>query len=267
MTYALRLSPEERARYKAMAQTARENEAAEWALAGIGPGARVADIGCGPGAMLRVLAETVGPGGRADGVDSDPDALAAAEQEIAGLPQASVRAGLATESGLEPGSYDAVVCRHVLAHNGGREAAILEHLASLATPGGAVLLVDVALPLVRRYPDDPDIADLAERYEEFQRVQGNDLTVGLKLGSLLEQAGLVVEAFRVGGPVLRVPPGMRGPSWAARGAMVAAGLADADDVARWAAAFERSDQLTVRPWMSISVFVAVGRVPVSPPAG
>jgi SAM-dependent methyltransferase len=267
MTYALRLSPEERARYTAMAETARASEAAEWAIAGIGPGARVADVGCGPGAILRVLAETVGPDGRADGVDGDAGAVAAAEQEIVGLPQASVRVGLATESGLEPGSYDAVVCRHVLAHNGGKEAAIVAHLASLARSGGAVLLVDVNLPLVRRYPDDPDIADIQQRYEQFQGVRGNDLTVGLKLGSLLEQAGLVVEAFRAGGPVLRVPPGLRGPSWAAREAMVAAGLADDNDITRWAAAFERSDQLTDRPWMSITALVAVGRVPVSPPAG
>lgn len=65
----------------------------------------------------------------------------------------------------------------------------------------------------------------------------------------------------------RVPPAMRPPSWAAWEAMVAAGLSDAADVARWREAFDRSDALVTRPWMHIATFVAGGRVPVSPPAG
>lgn len=267
MSYALLLSPEERSRYRFMAEQARASEAAEWAAAGIVPGARVADVGCGPGAMLRVLAETVGPDGRADGVDNDQTAVATAQEEIDGLAQASVRVGLATESGLPAGAYDAVMCRHVLAHNGVNEQAIVAHLTSLTRPGGAVFLVDVAAPLIQLYPDDPDIAELGERYREFHHRQGNDLAVGMRLGWLLEREGLAVQSFRTGGPVLRVPPGLRPPSWAAREAMVAAGLADADDLARWQAAFERIDQVAERPWMSVALFIAVGRVPVSPPAG
>ncbi len=260
MDYALRLSPEERARYRHMAETARAGESPEWAAAGIGPGGRVADVGCGPGATLRLLAETVGPEGAADGVDHDPGAVAAAAEEIAGLTQASVRVGSGTATGLEPGSYDAVMCRHVLAHNGGAEEAIVEHLASLARPGGAVLLVDVDGPAIRIHPQDPDLTDLAQRYFEFHRARGNDLTVGAKLGWLLERAGLAVESFRGGGPVLRQPPALRPPSWAAREAMVAAGFADAADLARWEDAFRRSDQLAVRPWMTMPVYVALGRV-------
>jgi len=267
MTYALRLSQEERARYRLMAEMAHAGEVAEWATAGIAAGARVADIGCGPGAMLRVLAETVGPDGRADGVDSHPGAVAAAQEEITGLPQASVRVGQATDSGLEPDAYDAVMCRHVLAHNGGKEAAIVAHLATLTRPGGAVFLVDIDGAAIRLHPEDPDLTDLNQRYHELHRARGNDLTVGVKLGWLIEQAGLTVEAFRGGGPMLRVPPFLRPPSWAARDALVAAGLADADDLARWEAAFQRADQLVERPWMSVASFVAVGRVPVSSPAG
>lgn len=263
MSYVLRLSPEERTRYRFMAQAASAAEAGEWAAAGIGAGARVADVGCGPGAMLRVLAGVVGPDGRADGVDQDPEAVAAAAEEITGLAQASVREGLATASGLDPGAYDAVMCRHVLAHNGGKEAAIVAHLAALARPGGAVFLVDADLHAIRLHPEDPDIADLSDRYHEFHRVKGNDMTVGVKLGWLLEHAGLRVESFRGGGPILRVPPQLRPPSWAARQALVAAGMADADDLARWESAFQRADQLTERPWMSVPTFVAVGRVPAA----
>ncbi len=47
--YVLTLSEVERDRHRRMAGHAVEDEAAEWAAAGIAPGARVADVGCGPG--------------------------------------------------------------------------------------------------------------------------------------------------------------------------------------------------------------------------
>ncbi|HEX4361815.1 MAG TPA: methyltransferase domain-containing protein [Pseudonocardia sp.] len=261
MSYALRLSTGEQARYRFMAEQARGAEAPEWAAAGIGPGARLADIGCGPGAMLRVLAEAVGPTGAAHGVDQDADAVAAATEAVDGLGHASARGGSATDSGLRLGTYDVVVCRHVLAHNGGREAAIVRHLAALARPGGAVLLVDADAVASRIFPDDPDLADLTQRYHGLHRAKGNDLDVGIKLGWLLERAGLALTAFRSTSAMLRMPPGLRPPSWAARDAMVAAGLADADDLARWERAFERVDQLAQRPWLHLVTFIAVGHRP------
>ncbi|MCA1709100.1 MAG: methyltransferase domain-containing protein [Actinobacteria bacterium] len=125
MEYALQFSPQERSRYRLMAATARVEEAAIWSAAGIGPAAVVADIGCGPGAVLRLLAEQVGPAGRAQGVDFDAEAVTAATEEVGDLEQASVRQGEAIASGLEPGSFDVVMCRHVLAHNGGQEETIV----------------------------------------------------------------------------------------------------------------------------------------------
>ena len=70
-TYALRLSDDELGRYRMMAARARDEEGDMWALAGLVPGARVADIGCGPGALLVTLAEVVGPTGHVVGVDAD----------------------------------------------------------------------------------------------------------------------------------------------------------------------------------------------------
>ena len=75
-TYALRLSDDELGRYRMMAARARAEEGDLWTQAGIVPGARVADVGCGPGAMLVTLAEVVGPTGHVIGVDADPAAVA-----------------------------------------------------------------------------------------------------------------------------------------------------------------------------------------------
>jgi SAM-dependent methyltransferase len=256
--YALRISDDELARYRLMAATAAVEEAADWAAAGITSGARVADVGCGPGALLALLADAVGPTGVAVGVDGDPEAVRWAREAIADLPQASVRVGSATNTGLEPGSFDTVMCRHVLAHNAGGEAAIVEHLADLVRPGGRVYLVDVDLTGARMMPIDPGL-DINDAYLAFHARRGSDLMVGLRLGSLLEDAGLAVEQFRCATRLLRVPAGMRGPHWAARHAMVAEGAANEDDLDRWAAAFERMDRLPKRPWWFVPMFVAIGR--------
>lgn len=45
---SLRLGEAELGRHRTMAQPAAEDEAADWAFAGIRPGAHVADVGCGP---------------------------------------------------------------------------------------------------------------------------------------------------------------------------------------------------------------------------
>ena len=59
--YVLALSDAEVARYQMMAQRAAEDEADQWAAAGIAAGAGVADVGCGPGSVSAVLAKLVGP--------------------------------------------------------------------------------------------------------------------------------------------------------------------------------------------------------------
>jgi SAM-dependent methyltransferase len=258
-SYSLTLSEQERMRYRMMARGAEENEAAEWSLAGIREGARVADVGCGPGAVLRLLAEHVGTKGSVIGVDADPAAVSMAIEEIEGLAQAGARVGSATDTGLDPGSCDVVMCRHVLAHNGGHEADIVAHLASLTTPDGCVYLVDVDVAAMRNTSNEPDLHDLLECYHAFQRARGNDLSVGLRLGDLLIDAGLAVERYACRAPVLQMPPGMRPPSWAAREDLVAEGFATDDDVTRWERAFVRLDSAEKRPWFFPGSFVAIGR--------
>lgn len=261
--YALRLSEAERMRYQLMAENALRQERDQWAAAGITAGATVADIGCGPGAISAVLAALVGDAGRVFAVDGDPEAAAAAREtaELAGAGNVTVTEGDATDTGLAPGSVDAVMIRHVLAHNGGREQAIVDHAASLVRPGGSVVLVDIEADGLRFRPSDPDLEDLNAAYNRWHAEQGNDLSVGLRLAELLEGAGLEATRFEGFYNIISAPPGMRSPGWAARDALVAAGAATADDVARWAAAFERVDGLERRPTLFAPIFSASGRRP------
>ncbi len=259
--YTLAVSDEEIARYRLMAQHALAGESRQLALAGITAGAVVADVGCGPAAMSVEIAALVGPSGRVLGVEREDEALTAARRVVAESGQVNVelRQGTATGSGIDPGSVDVVMMRHVLAHNGGDEQAIVDHLASLVRPGGSVYLVDVDLTGIRMLDADPELADLVERYAAFHAARGNDPLVGLRLGQLLANAGLEVVDFTGGYNILSFPPGIRPPLWAARDAMLAQGAASHEDVARWGAAFDRLDAADDRPTLFAPIFTAVGR--------
>jgi ubiquinone/menaquinone biosynthesis C-methylase UbiE len=76
--YPLEPDQAEAERYRKMAEAARQAEADLWEPAGMVAGARVADVGCGPGAMLPALSAAAGPDGRVTAVDADPKAVAAA---------------------------------------------------------------------------------------------------------------------------------------------------------------------------------------------
>jgi hypothetical protein len=54
---------------------------------------------------------------------------------------------------------------------------------------------------------------------------------------------------------------MRPPSWAAREAMLAEGVASPEDVRRWEAAFDRMDVAEPRPTVFVPQFVAIGAAP------
>jgi SAM-dependent methyltransferase len=259
--YTLALDPAEIGRYRLMAERARADEAELWRLAGVGPGARVADVGCGPGALLPLLAAEVAPDGEVTGVDADASAVAAATAYTARTARVSVRSAPADRTGLPAGAFDTVMVRHVLAHNGGREQAIVDHLATLLRPGGCLYLADGYGKGMATLPDVPILEEITERYRAFHAGRGNDLRTGLYLAEWLRGAGLEVLDFRGRYQIVQFPPGLRPPAWAARDAMLAAGVVTADDLRRWDQALTELDARPDRPTGFMPVFTAVGRAP------
>jgi precorrin-6B methylase 2 len=261
--YTLVVTEVELTRYRMMAEAARAEESDAWTRAGIVPRAVVGDIGCGPAAVAVVMADLVGSDGRVIGVERDPEALAMARRVVAdaGSQNVELRQAEATATGIAPASLDVAVMRHVLAHNGGRERALVDHLVSLVRPGGSVYVVDVDLTAIRVLHADPDLDGLTEMYVEFHRRRGNDPQVGLRLGELAAEAGLTDVEHRGWFNIVPMAPGLRPPPWAARDAMMAAGIIDETDVARWQAAFDRTDIGAVRPTLFAPLFSVVGQRP------
>ena len=263
-TYALALSEPERARYREMARRAREQEADRWQRYGVVPGARVADVGCGPGAVLVVLADLVAPGGSVTGVEPNAEAREAALEEIgrSGLDNASVVAGVGTATSLEPGTYDLVMIRHVLFHVGDAVQAVIEHAVTLLRPGGHVYTVDVDLTARRLSVDDADFEEQAQRYVDFQRKRGNNVDIGPRLGPLLAGAGLELREHE---GVLQKLPGEflamgGGPMVAARREMLAEGTISEEDARRYDAAIQRVAAIP-HAAIFLPAYLAVGRKP------
>jgi ubiquinone/menaquinone biosynthesis C-methylase UbiE len=260
-TYALQLSEAERMRYREMAKRARAQEGERWEQYGIVPGSRVADIGCGPGAVLVLLAQLVAPGGSVVGVEPNPEARNAAIEEIqaTGTDNATVIEGEGTATMLEPESFDAVMIRHVLYHVGADAAAVLEHAASLLRVGGHLYVVDTDFTGTRLSVHDADFAEQAERFVDFHRTRGNNVDIGPRLGALVAATGLEL-LEHVG--FLNAIPGpflvLGGPIVAARREMLAAGVITEEDARRYDEAAARVASMP-HAILFTAYYIAVGR--------
>lgn len=111
------------------------------AAAGLRPGQRVLDVGCGRGANLFAAAQAVGPAGRVTGTDLAPGMVAAtrAEAQRRGLSHVEVRTGDAEAPDLPDGSLDAVLAGLVIFFLPDAPAAVRAY-RRLLRPGGRLAL-------------------------------------------------------------------------------------------------------------------------------
>jgi SAM-dependent methyltransferase len=257
--YSFRLDEAEVARYKAMAARALEQEASLWDAAGIASDASVVDLGCGPGTFLPALAERTAPTGRVTGVDGSEDAVAAARSLIALLgaeERIEIVRGRCDASGLREGSFDTVLMRNVLIHNGPTVERILAHAHALLRRGGHLLAMEIDLTELVMPADAPDEQELEQRWIRWARAKGNDPGIGRKLAELIGQHGFSVEATQHRVDELRVE---RSPAWTSRQTLLSDGFATDADVARWEAAIS-ARLANVGPLdVSLPVYVVVAQ--------
>lgn len=170
--------------------------------AGIAPGMRVLDLGCGVGEVSLLAARMVGASGSVTGVDIDRNALeiARGRVDVEGLAHTDFVEGNIAEFG-DGAPYDAVVGRLILIHT--QDAgAVARHAASLVRSGGIVAFQDFDLAhRLYPYPPKPLMDRCGDLFVEFFTRAVPAADMGMRLFRLLTDAGLEQPECRVEAPV------------------------------------------------------------------
>lgn len=160
-----------------------------FAQAGIRPGMRVLDLGCGAGDVSFVAADLVGPGGSVVGVDRSPGALARARLRARQRGLAQVRFVEGDLQDPAPGGpFDAIVERLVLMWFPD-PAALLRQQATTLRPGGLVVPIEVDVSTIRWLPETPFATQVRSWLVEAFAKAGIS-TLGPQLRTIVQAAGL-----------------------------------------------------------------------------
>jgi SAM-dependent methyltransferase len=156
--------------------------------AGLRPGMRALDLGCGVGMVTALLADLVGPAGHAVGVDTSAAQLAQARALLCphGTNTSFVQAS-ATDTGLPRASFDLVYCRFLLIHLPNPEQALRE-MRALLKPGGLLVCEDGDLTSAGSEPPSL-LGTFAVLFGQLGRRRGVDYTLGRRLFHLVQAAG------------------------------------------------------------------------------
>jgi ubiquinone/menaquinone biosynthesis C-methylase UbiE len=188
--YALGSSAHEHERLQRQADVFRPATTQLLRNAGLAPGMRVFDAGCGVGDVSLIAAELVTPGGAVVAVDRDPAVLERARARCTELGAANITFVQADLHDLpDLGTFDAVVGRLVLVYV--RDpVAMLRDLVRPVRPGGIVAFQEIDLMSPVSLPEGPLYRQMFQWMVAAFQAAGADPQMGLKLFATFRAAGL-----------------------------------------------------------------------------
>lgn len=159
---------------------------------GLKPGLSCLDVGAGPGAVMRLMGNRVGPQGRVTGIEIDRQlgAQALADLRAEGGAQFEMAAADMFELDDVPGApFDLTFCRLFLMHMSDPVAA-LEKMFFWTKPGGVLVAQEFDFGAIAVEPICPAMAEFNRVFEGVFRGHGRNLRAGRQLPAQFEAAGL-----------------------------------------------------------------------------
>lgn len=157
--------------------------------AGLQPGMRVLDLGCGAGDVTLAAARIVGPSGWVQGVDMSEDAVRAANRRLAAAGLAHAECGPGDVFSTPATSYQAIVGRFLLMHLPD-PAALLSRLRRDASPGVVIAFLEMDISSASIVPPVPLFVDAVRAICEVYRKAGAEPDMGSRLYAAYRRAGL-----------------------------------------------------------------------------
>lgn len=159
---------------------------------GLGQGMSALDVGAGPGAVMRLMADRVRPQGRVTGIEIDDKlgAQALADLRAAGGAEFQLIQANVLEIDKVPGApFDLTYCRLFLMHMQD-PVAVLEKMLMWTKPGGVVAAQEFDFGAIAIEPPCPAMAEFNRVFEGVFRGHGRNLRAGRQLPAQFEAAGI-----------------------------------------------------------------------------
>jgi ubiquinone/menaquinone biosynthesis C-methylase UbiE len=138
-----RFNPEHMSRLLSPERRRRQPPERLLAALGVGPGTRMADIGCGPGFYALPAARSVGASGRVYALDVEPAMVERVREDAAreGLTNVEARVSGECSLPLPDGAVDLALMANVL-HECADRSAFLREARRILAPGGGIAVVE-----------------------------------------------------------------------------------------------------------------------------
>jgi len=150
------------------------------------------DVGAGPGAVMRLMADRVGPQGRVTGIEIDAKlgAQALADLRVGGGAEFQlIDANVLDLDKVPGGPFDLTYCRLFLMHVQDPVAA-LEKMLEWTKPSGVVAAQEFDFGAIAIEPPCPAMAEFNRVFEGVFRGHGRNLREGRQLPAQFEAAGI-----------------------------------------------------------------------------